>query len=105
MSDVNGQFRRHDMKVGILPEGEKYYSTFSIWDTFRAWNPLITLTDTTLVNNIINSYLDMYDASGELPIWPLSAGETNTMIGYHSVSVIADAYMKGIQGLSLIHIF
>lgn len=101
MSDVNGQFRRHDMKVGILPEGEKYYSTFSIWDTFRAWNPLITLTDTTLVNNIINSYLDMYDASGELPIWPLSAGETGTMIGYHSVSVIADAYMKGIRGFDI----
>ncbi|NDV95355.1 alpha-mannosidase [Dysgonomonas sp. 521] len=101
MNDVNGQFRRHDMKIGTLPEGKKYYSTFSIWDTFRAWNPLITLTDTTLVNNMINSYLDMYDASGELPIWPLSAGETGTMIGYHSVSVIADAYMKGIRGFDI----
>lgn len=101
MNDVNGQYRRHDMKISTLPEGRKYYSTFSIWDTFRAWNPLITLTDTTLVNNIINSYLDMYDASGELPIWPLSAGETGTMIGYHSVSVIADAYMKGIRGFDI----
>jgi len=101
MSDVNGQYRRHDMKIGTLPEGRKYYSTFSIWDTFRAWNPLITLTDTTLVNNIINSYIDMYDASGELPIWPLSAGETGTMIGYHSVSVIADAYLKGIRGFDI----
>jgi predicted alpha-1,2-mannosidase len=101
MNDVNGQYRRHDMKIGTLPEGKKYYSTFSIWDTFRAWNPLITLTDTTLVNNIINSYLNMYDASGELPIWPLSAGETGTMIGYHSVSVITDAYMKGIRGFDV----
>lgn len=101
MNDANGQFRRHNMTIGQLPEGEKYYSTFSIWDTFRAWNPLTTLTDTTLVNNMINSYLEMYDASGELPIWPLSAGETNTMIGYHSVSVIADAYLKGINGFDI----
>lgn len=101
MSDVNGQFRRHDMTTDTIPAGRKYYSTFSIWDTFRAWNPLITLTDTTLVNDIINSYLKMYDISGELPIWPLSAGETGTMIGYHSVSVIADAYMKGIRGFDV----
>lgn len=74
------------------------YSTFSLWDTFRAWNPLMTLIDTTLVNNMINSFLDIYESSGELPIWPLSAGETGTMIGYHAVSVIADAYMKGIRG-------
>ncbi|ADV42092.1 GH92 family glycosyl hydrolase [Bacteroides helcogenes] len=98
VSDVNGEYRRHDMRVGKLPEGKVQYSTFSLWDTFRAWNPLMTLIDTTLVNNMINSYLDIYDASGELPIWPLSAGETGTMIGYHSASVIADAYLKGIRG-------
>lgn len=98
MSDVNGQYRRHDMTIGQQKEGRKYYSAFSLWDTFRAWNPLQTLIDTTFVADMINSYLEMYDASGELPLWPLSAGETNTMIGYHSVSVIADAYMKGIRG-------
>ena len=96
MNDVNGQYRRHDMKTAQLPTGKKYYSTFSIWDTFRAWNPLMTLINTGLVNDMVYSYMDMYDASGELPIWPLSAGETGTMIGYHSVSVIADAYIKGI---------
>lgn len=101
VSDVNGQYRRHDMTIGQLKEGKKHYSTFSIWDTFRAWNPLMTLLDTTLVDNMIDSYLDMYDASGELPIWPLSAGETHTMIGYHSASVIADAYMKGIRGFDI----
>lgn len=98
VSDVNGEYRRHDMTIGQLPTGEKQYSTFSLWDTFRAWNPLMTLTDTTLVNNMVRSFMNMYDASGELPIWPLSAGETGTMIGYHSVSVIADAYLKGIRG-------
>ncbi len=101
MSDLNGQYRRHDMTIGQRDGNGKYYSAFSIWDTFRAWNPLQTLIDTTLVNDMVNSYLDMYDASGELPIWPLSAGETGTMIGYHSVSVIADAYMKGIRGFDI----
>ena len=95
VSDVNGEYRRHNMQIGQLPKGKMQYSTFSLWDTFRAWNPLMTLIDTALVNNMVNSYLDIYDASGELPIWPLSAAETGTMIGYHSVS---DAYLKGIRG-------
>ncbi len=98
MSDVNGEYRRHDQTVARMPEGEFYYSTFSLWDTFRAWNPLQTLVDTALVNDMIRSMLDMYDATGELPIWPLASGETGTMIGYHAVSVIADAYLKGIRG-------
>ena len=98
VSDVNGEYRRHDMQIGQLLNDKKQYSTFSLWDTFRAWNPLMTLIDTTLVNDMVNSFLNIYDASGELPIWPLSAGETGTMIGYHSVSVIADAYLKGIRG-------
>ncbi len=95
-SDVNGQYRKHDMTIGTQNEGQKYYSTFSLWDTFRAWNPLMTLINTDLVNDMSRSFVTMYDASGELPIWALSAGETHTMIGYHSVSVIADAYLKGI---------
>lgn len=101
VNDVNGEYRRHNMQIGQLAQGEMRYSTFSLWDTFRAWNPLMTLIDTTLVNNMINSFLDIYDASGELPIWPLSAGETGTMIGYHSASVIVDAYMKGIRGFDV----
>lgn len=98
VSDVNGEYRRHDGTVGQLNNDGLQYSTFSIWDTFRAWNPLMTLIDTTLVSNMVHSYLNIYDASGELPIWPLSSAETGTMIGYHAVSVIADAYLKGIRG-------
>ena len=98
MNDVNGEYRRHDQTVARMPEGQSYYSTFSLWDTFRAWNPLQTLVDTALVNDMIRSMLDMYDSTGELPIWPLASGETGTMIGYHAVSVIADAYLKGIRG-------
>ena len=100
VNDVNGDYRRHDMSIAKIAKGEKRYSTLSIWDTFRAWNPLMTIIDTTLVNDMIVSFLDMYDSSGELPIWPLCAGETGTMIGYHSVSVIADAYLKGIDGFN-----
>ena len=98
MSDVNGEYRRHDQSIARMPGGESYYSTFSLWDTFRAWNPLQTLVDTALVNDMIRSMLDMYDVTGELPIWPLASGETGTMIGYHAASVIADAYLKGIRG-------
>ena len=102
-SDVNGQYRRHDMSTGSLPSGERRFSTFSTWDTFRAWNPLMTLIDTTLVSQMIRSFIDMYDASGEMPLWPLSAGETGTMIGYHTASIIADAYLKGIRGFDAEH--
>ncbi|MBC5622992.1 glycoside hydrolase family 92 protein [Butyricimonas sp. NSJ-56] len=98
VSDANGDYRRHDMKTGKVDGRRKQYSTFSLWDTFRAWHPLMTLLDTTLVGDMVNSMLDIYDVTGELPIWSLSSGETNTMIGYHAVSVIADAYLKGIRG-------
>jgi len=97
-NDINNQYRRHDSSIAVTPEGKTTYSTFSTWDTFRAWHPLMTLTDTELVNNMIQSLLNMYEVTGELPIWPLSSGETGTMIGYHSASIIADAYMKGIRG-------
>lgn len=51
-----------------------------------------------MVADIVRSALDIYEITGELPVWPLASGETGTMIGYHSVSVIADAWMKGIRG-------
>lgn len=96
MNDVDGSFRRHDNTIGTVPQGKSYYSTLSLWDTFRAWNPLQTIVNTDLVDDMVFSMLKMYEYSGELPLWPLCSGETNCMIGYHSTSVIADAYMKGI---------
>ena len=75
-----------------------FYSTLSLWDTFRSWNPLQTLTNPALVNDMINSMLQMYRSWGELPIWPLGHGETGCMIGYHSIPVIADAWLRGIRG-------
>lgn len=103
MNDVNGQFRRHDNTTGTVQQGRSYYSTLSLWDTFRAWNPLQTIVNTELVEDMVFSMLKMYDYSGELPLWPLSSGETNCMIGYHSTSVIADAFMKGIGDFDAEH--
>lgn len=96
-SDVNSEYRGADQQIRKSGKG-KVYSTMSLWDTFRAWNPMMTLVDTALVNNMINSFLNFYDQTGELPIWPLSSGETGTMIGYHAVSVIYDAFSKNIRG-------
>lgn len=98
VSDVDGAFRRNNQQVGMAPKGSRRYSTMSIWDTFRAWHPLMTILDPQLVSDMTASMLDMYDATGELPIWPLGSNETKCMIGYHAASVITDAYIKGIGG-------
>lgn len=96
ISDADGRYRRADGSIATAPEGQRRYSTFSTWDTFRALHPLLTLTDSALVSDVCYSMLDWFDATGELPIWPLASGDTKCMIGYHSVSIMADAYLKGI---------
>ena len=78
-------------------ESSPFYSTLSIWDTYRSWNPLQTILDPAFVGDMINSMLDMYDSWGELPVWPLGYYDTHTMTGYHSVSIIADAWLRGIR--------
>jgi len=98
VSDVNGEYRSHNMTIKKAPQGRRMYSTLSLWDTFRTWHPLMTLINDQLVEDIVFSMMSMYEDTGELPIWPLVSGETGTMIGYHSVSVIWDAYQKGITG-------
>ncbi|HTB32349.1 MAG TPA: GH92 family glycosyl hydrolase, partial [Bacteroidia bacterium] len=77
------------------------YTVFSLWDTYRAEHPLMTLIKPSLDLQFIQTFLRQYEQSGNLPIWELSANETNTMIGYHSVPVIVDAYMKGIRGFDV----
>lgn len=103
VNDVDGAYRRHDMTIDTVPAGENRYSTLSLWDTHRSWHPQMTLTDSKLISDIVKSCLDMYDKTGELPLWPLSAGETWCMIGYHSASVIAEAYLKGIRDFDAEH--
>ena len=96
-SDKNGQFRREDDQI-VTANGYTAYSTLSLWDTFRAENPLLTLLAPEKVSDIVNSMLAYYDTKKILPVWTLYANETNTMTGYHSIPVIVDAYQKGIKG-------
>ena len=98
IDDFDGRYRDQAGRNRQLPDGRHFYSTLSLWDTFRAWHPLQTLLDTTFVNDLVRSMLDDYDCRGELPIWPLASDETRCMIGYHSVPVIADAWLRGIRG-------
>lgn len=95
--DVNGQYRGIDDKVRTA-DGWTNYSCFSLWDTYRTLNPLLTILAPAMVNDIVRSFLSIYDEQGKLPIWTLVGGETNCMPGYSSVPIIADAYMKGIRG-------
>ncbi|PBJ04878.1 GH92 family glycosyl hydrolase [Flavobacterium sp. ACN6] len=95
-SDKNGQFRREDDKI-ITASNYTAYSTLSLWDTFRAENPLLTLLEPAKVSDLVNSMLAYYETKKILPVWTLYANETNTMTGYHSIPVIADAYLKGIK--------
>ena len=96
-SDVDGSYMGFDHKVR-QSNGFTMLTGISLWDTFRAANPLYTIVSPTKVTDIINSMLVQYDQYGLLPVWPLCNSETNCMIGYHSVPVIVDAYMKGIGG-------
>ena len=97
IDDVDGSYRDELGRNRKTDGGRPFYSTLSLWDTFRSWHPLQTILNPELDGDIITSMLDMYDCSGQLPVWPLSSFETGCMIGYHSVSVIADAWLKGIR--------
>ena len=78
--------------------GKNVYTIHSLWDTYRAANPLFTITQGERVPAIINSFLRFYHQHGLLPVWELYGAETNTMKGYHAVAIIADAILKGFKG-------
>ncbi|MBK9154473.1 MAG: GH92 family glycosyl hydrolase [Chloracidobacterium sp.] len=127
-NDVDGRYRGHDGKIHQLgrnadaivrnegvartttsaggtgdggrgrPRSGDHYTVFSLWDTFRAAHPLYTIIDQKRTVDYINSFIRIYEQGGRLPVWELWGEETDTMIGYHAVSVIADAMAKGIKG-------
>lgn len=99
-NDVNGEYLGSDKKVHTTQDFSNY-TVMSLWDTFRAQNPLLTLIAPDKTNDIINSMLAQYDEYGLLPVWSLWSSETNCMIGYHSIPVIVDAYFKGIRGYNV----
>jgi predicted alpha-1,2-mannosidase len=94
-SDVDGRYRtyKNTIEVSETP----VYSVFSLWDTYRAANPLYTILQPDRAKDFIESFRLQAEQTGILPVWTLSNNETNCMIGYHSVSIIADAYLKGIE--------
>ncbi len=96
-NDSNGQYRGTDKTVYDNP-GFDNYSIFSLWDTYRAEHPLLTIIQPHRVNNMVQSMLKIYKQQGYLPVWHLLGNETWTMVGYHAVPVIADAYLKGYNG-------
>ncbi len=95
-TDVDNRYRGFDKKIHTA-DGFTNLTGLSLWDTFRAGNPLFTILEPDIVKNIIHSALAQYDEYGLLPVWPLCNSETNCMIGYHAVPVIVDAYFKGIR--------
>ena len=95
--DLDGKYRGRDNKIHVA-EGFDYYTVFSLWDTFRGAHPLYTLIDKKRTSDYINTFIKQYEQGGRLPVWELASNETDCMIGYHSVSVIADAMVKGITG-------
>lgn len=94
-SDIDGRYHGPNKKINKV-SGFENYCTFSLWDTYRAAHPLYTIMHTDRVNDMIKSLVQFYDEYGLLPVWPLAGSETDMMIGYHSVPVIADAIVKGI---------
>ncbi len=94
-SDVDGAYMGADRKIHQA-EGWTNYSTFSLWDTYRASHPLFIYIDPNRVNDMIKSFIAFYEQHGRLPVWNIYGSETDMMIGNHAIPVIVDAYLKGI---------
>ena len=93
--DVNGEYCGMDGKTHKLEPGQHNYSTYSLWDTFRALHPAFTLFQSERVPSLVNCLIDMAEQSpAGMPVWPLQGKETGTMTGYHSASVMAEACVK-----------
>lgn len=98
-SDIDGEYGNYKGEIKQMSDGQQRHTLYSLWDTFRAENPLLTITQPERYRSILNSMLAFYDEHGLLPVWSLSTNETNTMTGYHAVPVLADAILKDFPGL------
>ncbi|HIZ26441.1 GH92 family glycosyl hydrolase [Barnesiella sp. An55] len=94
-SDADGRYRGLDQMIHQTKPGKEIYTVYSLWDTFRALHPLLTITQPELNDKLVMSLMEKYHEGGILPMWELAGNYTATMIGYHAVPVIVDAYMKG----------
>lgn len=98
-SDNNGDYTGMDRKTHN--SNQTQYTVFSLWDTYRALHPLLTITDSKRTEEFVNSILTKYDNFNLLPVWELAGNETNCMIGYHAVPVLLDSYVKGIGNIDI----
>lgn len=94
-NDVDGNYRGRDLKIHNTKDFENY-TVFSLWDTYRATHPLFTIIQKKRTVDFIKTFLSQFEFGGRLPVWELAGNETFCMIGYHSIPVIVDAYVKGI---------
>ena len=101
VSDVNGQYMSTDFSVKTLPAGHTQYSTFSLWDTYRAAHPFYTLLQPTRTIDFVNSMLRHYQTYGYLPIWHLWGQDNYCMIGNHAIPVVVDAVLKNPSGIDV----
>ncbi len=99
-SDADGSYQNVQGEVKKMATGQRY-NEFSLWDTFRALDPLFSLTQPLKITEFVNTMLAFYKENGLLPIWDISSWESNTMTGYHSIPVIADAILKNIKGIDV----
>ncbi|MDB5112605.1 MAG: glycoside hydrolase family 92 protein [Mucilaginibacter sp.] len=99
-NDHNGDYRGADKKVYTNAPFTNY-TVFSLWDTYRADNPLYILTQPKRTADMINTMLAIYQQQGKLPIWHLMGNETGTMVGISSMQVVDEAYLKGIKGFDV----
>src|SRR5207237_9471828 len=96
-SDVDGRYVGLDGKVHRLPKGGAAYSTYSLWDTYRALHPLLTIVAPDRAKSLVDDLIRQTAQSPYGPlVWPLQGKETGTMIGWHGVVPIAEAQAKGI---------
>ena len=101
MSDVNGEYMAADYTTRKVANNETHYTTFSLWDTFRASHPLYTLLEPERVTDFVKSMIRQYEYYGYLPIWQLWGQDNYCMIGNHSIPVSTDAILKGIPGIDM----
>lgn len=99
--DVDGRYWGMDRTVHQGDIDKPIYTTFSLWDTFRALHPLLSIIEPQMNNDFIYSLLQKHKEGGIFPMWDLASNYTGTMIGYHAVSLIADAYTKGYANFDL----
>lgn len=102
-SDVNGEWITPQYSVDKLPQGATQFTTFSLWDTYRAAHPLYTIIEPDLTREFVNSMLRHYDYYGYLPIWHLWGQDNYCMIGNHAIPVVVDAVLKDIPGIDHEH--